>query len=219
MIIEIDFDNGNAPWQIQNKLRCKQIDGHNCGPIACVIIMEIYGWLREGAVNKIANNKGGYRTVVMRYFSHVIEKYDNVLRAELRANVYSDDKKGYEDRVGDLVDASRTNNPVPVITNEDDVRKDVPSDPGRSIMQEFHQQLWIHVSSDPGRQVVKMPELEHGAMLMFLGCLAPEGIREGVWPPHAEKACGPYALAVGEPLGTLDVRQYSSEPGGDGCPV
>ena len=64
MLIEIDFDDGKMPWMIQNKLRCKQVDGHNCGPIACVIIMEIYGWLREGAVNKISNNKGGYRQVV-----------------------------------------------------------------------------------------------------------------------------------------------------------
>ena len=47
-------------------------------------------------------------------------------------------------------------------------------------MEEFHQQLWIHVSGDPGRQVVEMPELKHGAMLLFLCCLAPEGIREGV---------------------------------------
>ena len=52
-----------------------------------------------------------------------------MFRAELRANIYSDDKKGYKDRVGDLVDASRTNNPVSVITNEDDIHKDVPSDP------------------------------------------------------------------------------------------
>ena len=110
MLIEIDFDDGNMPWLIQNKLRCKQVDGHNCGPIACVIIMEIYGWLREGAVNKIANNKGGYRQVVTRYFSHVIDKYDNVLRAELRTNVYSDGRKGYEDRVGDLVKATADSN-------------------------------------------------------------------------------------------------------------
>ena len=71
-VSEINFDDGNAPWQIQNNLRCKQIDGHNCGLIAYVIIMEIYGcWLCDGAVNKIANNKGGYRTEVTRitYFS------------------------------------------------------------------------------------------------------------------------------------------------------
>ena len=57
MLIEIDFDDGNALWQIQNKLRCKQVDEHHCRQITCVIIMEIYGWLREGAVNKIATTK------------------------------------------------------------------------------------------------------------------------------------------------------------------
>ena len=91
--------------------------------------MKFYGWLREGAVKKIANNKGGYRTAVTRYFMHVIKKYDYVLRVELQANVYSDDKNGYKDRVGDLVEASHTNNPVLVIMNEDYVSKDVPSDP------------------------------------------------------------------------------------------
>ena len=61
MLIEIDFDDGNVPRQIKNK--CHR-----------VCIYNGYGWLWEDAVNKIAKNKGGYRTVVMRYFSCVIEK-------------------------------------------------------------------------------------------------------------------------------------------------
>ena len=86
-------------------------------------------------------------------------------------------------------------------------------------MVEFHKQLRIHVSGNPGRKVVEVTELKHGATLMFLRCLAPEGVREGVWPPHAEKPCGPYPLASGKPLGAFYVRQDSGEPGGDGCPV
>ena len=86
-------------------------------------------------------------------------------------------------------------------------------------MVEFHQQLWIHFSGDPGRQVVEVTDLKRGSMLMFLCCLAPKGVREGVWPPHAEKPCGPYPLAISKPLGALYLRQDSSEPGGDGCPL
>ena len=41
-----------------------------------------------------------------------------------------------------------------IIGNYRNVSEDVPANPGRSVMMELHEQLRIHVSRDPGREVV-----------------------------------------------------------------
>jgi hypothetical protein len=53
-----------------------QGDGVSCGPIACLKVMEIYGFIPEGSIKTIR----GYRHVVMDYFNECVSRYDNVLK-------------------------------------------------------------------------------------------------------------------------------------------
>ncbi len=53
-MIEIDFDkSGKNCWKVFNKHTYKQLDGINCGPIACMKIMEIYGLIKPGTIEEI----------------------------------------------------------------------------------------------------------------------------------------------------------------------
>ncbi len=45
MVLELDFGGMKSPWIMSNKQFYKQENGWNRGPIACLKIMEIYGWI------------------------------------------------------------------------------------------------------------------------------------------------------------------------------
>jgi hypothetical protein len=62
-------------------------DGHNCGPIACTKIMEIYGWIVLGSrLPQIGESLGGFSSVVMEFFSAFLTTYDDDLQVELRSS-------------------------------------------------------------------------------------------------------------------------------------
>ncbi len=51
MAMEISFgDSKGDPWHVKNKQSYVQGDGVSCGPIACLKLMEIYGFLLVGQV-------------------------------------------------------------------------------------------------------------------------------------------------------------------------
>ena len=43
-----------APWIAVKQHFTRQRDGHNCGPIACLKIMEVYGYIEKGHVETIS---------------------------------------------------------------------------------------------------------------------------------------------------------------------
>ncbi len=55
----------------------KQHNGFNCGPIACLKVMEIYGLLPQNSIKTIRHSPYGYRGVVMEYYVAFLEKYDS----------------------------------------------------------------------------------------------------------------------------------------------
>jgi hypothetical protein len=80
-----DFDpnQGWPEWTVINDSSIRQVDGFNCGPIACLKVMEVFGILKPGSISDIEES-GSYRTVVMNYYQECINKYRNDIFLELR---------------------------------------------------------------------------------------------------------------------------------------
>ena len=76
-----------APWIVENSVYLRQKDGHNCGPIACTKVMEVFGYIEEGGMEAVGSRVGGYRRVVMDKFADLISKYDHQLRVQMRETV------------------------------------------------------------------------------------------------------------------------------------
>jgi hypothetical protein len=79
-VLELDFGGMKSPWVMSNKRSYTQEDGYNCRPIACAKIMEIYGWIAPGFLPQIGKTPGGFRSVVMEFFSALLKTYDDDLR-------------------------------------------------------------------------------------------------------------------------------------------
>jgi hypothetical protein len=58
MVLELDFGVKKSPWVMTNEQYYTQKDGYNCGQIACLKIMEIYGWITPGSIHQIAPHQG-----------------------------------------------------------------------------------------------------------------------------------------------------------------
>ena len=67
-VLELCFDDMYEPWVVASDPILKQHDGFNCGPIACLKVMEIYGSLPMNSIAEIGHQKYGYRGVVMDYY-------------------------------------------------------------------------------------------------------------------------------------------------------
>lgn len=107
-MLQISFGE-EAPWIVTNLHHHRQKDGHNCGPIACLKVMEIYGYLDTGAIDIIAHNRGGYRNVVVETFDRLVSKYEETLVIEHRLKF---------DEFGNVV-GSRDNHPADAIGSGD----------------------------------------------------------------------------------------------------
>jgi hypothetical protein len=83
-LMEIKFGS-EAPWKMTNQHFTRQRDGHNCGPIACLKVMEVYGYIDKGQVEVISQSPSGYRNIVMNQFADLVSKYDNALFVEMRS--------------------------------------------------------------------------------------------------------------------------------------
>jgi hypothetical protein len=69
MALEIDFDDSKGePWHAKNEQSYVQGDGVSCGPIACLKLMEIYGFFPVGSIETIGESACGYRNAVMDYY-------------------------------------------------------------------------------------------------------------------------------------------------------
>ena len=48
-------------------------DRFNCGPIACLKVLELYGFIPTNSIATIAQKKHGYRGVVMPFYERMLE--------------------------------------------------------------------------------------------------------------------------------------------------
>jgi hypothetical protein len=87
MVVEHCFDDGQQPWIVTNERTYRQSDGFNCGPIACLKVMELYGFLQVGSIPKIGESIRGYRSVVMEYYNQAVIKYDRDLKMHFRTKI------------------------------------------------------------------------------------------------------------------------------------
>jgi hypothetical protein len=87
--IELCFDDKYAPWCVYNDPIIWQVDGYNCGPIACLKVMEIYGILPPDSIAEIAHQRYGYRGVVMDHYSRFLAQHDRDIKLILN-------KSGFE---------------------------------------------------------------------------------------------------------------------------
>ena len=79
-----------APWIVSNDVFVRQKDHHNCGPIACLKVMEMFGYIEQGRVDRTVAAVGSYREIVMNKFADLVSKYDHILRVETRMTLDSD---------------------------------------------------------------------------------------------------------------------------------
>jgi hypothetical protein len=108
MLIRIDFENSGIPWHVSNNKSYEQSDGINCGPVACMKIMEIYAFIEPGRIAQIGKKKGNYRSVVMDYYSKAIQRFNSVLRFETRFDEVTRNNMGKETKDSKLPPARRT---------------------------------------------------------------------------------------------------------------
>ena len=105
---DIDPDQAWADWTVFNDTSIRQVDGINCGPIACIKVMEAFGILGPGSLSAIAE-KDAYRMVVMNYYKKCISKYKNDIFLEVRrckvvqgkTNATAQDQKSDDDKSDD----------------------------------------------------------------------------------------------------------------------
>jgi hypothetical protein len=85
MTLEISFDDlKEEPWLVKNEHSYVQGDGVSCGPIACLKLMEIYGFIEVGSIETIGESDRGYCYVVMDYYNDCVRRFDGVLNVEAR---------------------------------------------------------------------------------------------------------------------------------------
>ena len=81
--MHLHFENRSS-WIVMFDKRHKQSDGINCGPIACLKVLELYGFIEGGSINSIGESRGGYRDVVMDYYEDCCHRFHNELMIERR---------------------------------------------------------------------------------------------------------------------------------------
>ena len=85
MILDISFDDSKEEsWLVKNEHSYVQGDGVSCGPIACLKLMEIYGFIKGGSIETIGESARGYRNVVMDYYNDCVRRFDSDLKVEAR---------------------------------------------------------------------------------------------------------------------------------------
>ena len=70
-------DENEGPWLISKDPNLKQYDGINCGPIACLKVMEIYGVIPKNSVQAASvMHAQGYHGIVMEYYNRFMKRYE-----------------------------------------------------------------------------------------------------------------------------------------------
>ena len=84
MTLEISFDDlKEEPWLVKNEHSYAQGDGVSCGPIACLKLMQIYGFFKVVSIETIGESARGYWNVVMDYYNDCVSRFDNFLKVEV----------------------------------------------------------------------------------------------------------------------------------------
>jgi len=125
--LEIQFGQ-EAPWIVKNQLFTEQRDGYNCGPIACLKVMEVFGYIDKGEVEIISQLPGGYRDIVMNKFAELVSKYDSVLVVETQMNV-DEDGKIEKATAMNRAPSSEIETATATATNEDDMATAMAAEP------------------------------------------------------------------------------------------
>ena len=82
-VVELCFNNLNEPWIVYNDPIIQKNDGFNCGPIACLKVLELYGFIPTNSIAGIAQKKYGYRGVVMPFYQRMLEVNEGQLKFTL----------------------------------------------------------------------------------------------------------------------------------------
>jgi hypothetical protein len=106
-MMELHFDD-LTPWIVELDKSYTQSDGINCGPIACLKVLELYGFLREGSIAHIGDSPGGYRNVVMDYYSNCCVHYQDSLKAEMRSEEKLESLRNKKAGTADRTDDARS---------------------------------------------------------------------------------------------------------------
>ena len=70
-------DENEGPWLISKDPELKQYDGINCGPIACLKVMEMYGIIPKNSVEEASvMHAQGYHGIVMEYYNRFMKRYE-----------------------------------------------------------------------------------------------------------------------------------------------
>ncbi len=92
-VLEISFDDSNEPWQVNNEQSYVQGDGVSCGPIACLKVIDIYGFLLVGSIETIGESARGYRHLVMDYYNECVSRYNDVLKVQIHTQKFQQRKQ------------------------------------------------------------------------------------------------------------------------------
>ena len=70
-------DENEGTWLIGKDPKLKQYDGINCGPIACLKVMEIYGIIPKNSVEAASvMHAQGYCGIVMELYNRFMKRYE-----------------------------------------------------------------------------------------------------------------------------------------------
>ncbi len=73
-------DENEGPWLIGKDPKLKQYDGINCGPIACLKVMENYGIIPKNTVGAAPiMHAQGYHGIVMEYYNRFMKRYEHAI--------------------------------------------------------------------------------------------------------------------------------------------
>jgi hypothetical protein len=90
MLLQIKFQDGNSEWTVRNERHHQQKDGFNCGPVAMLKLLEIFGHIKVGALDIIAYTSAGYRGFVMNFYKMLKDKYYDSLVVECKLSTNDD---------------------------------------------------------------------------------------------------------------------------------
>jgi hypothetical protein len=87
--LTITFEGKNSnPWTVLHDTSYVQSDAFNCGPIACVKVMEIFGATEPGTITSVGTNPDHsdetYCSFVRNYYKSRLELFDSDLKVRLR---------------------------------------------------------------------------------------------------------------------------------------
>ena len=110
--LTIKFGDESLCWVVKNSCCTRQKDGYNCGPLACLNVMFIYGCIGSDAIPKMAEKKGGIRGVVVSFFNELLERYNDIMPVDI---TFEDDVNDQEQNRQSCFCQGKSGNKVTII--------------------------------------------------------------------------------------------------------